>query len=329
MNCTVSIDWLTFSVKSDTTPQEVIKYYLRMDEALFEDQGYGLMGYSQMLSFKNILVCYDARRKDGSARDDMGICVSMSGSGCRVFEQMTKWTAEDDISPFQPLFSLLISDTEVHISRLDVACDDRAGLLDVENIVELRKKGAINSRLRKSTLIDNMDGIQYEGLGVYFGSPQSNFRIRIYDKALQMQEEGHWVRVELILKGADCNDFIKHAVGAESFPALVAAVLNDKFSFIELDNPRKERCTVCSWWQQFVDSIEQVHLITREVVEHSVDEIHEWLTSQIARSLSVLRQAKGYGAIAELIDSGNKRLTARQQSIIADYRALREAALVS
>ena len=55
MKAQVSIDWLTFSIKGATDPKEVIRKWLRLDPALFQDVGYGLMGYNKVLRFGGIV----------------------------------------------------------------------------------------------------------------------------------------------------------------------------------------------------------------------------------------------------------------------------------
>lgn len=59
MKCQVLVDWLTFSVK-ETDPATVIKNYLGLDPALFQNAGYGLLGYNRVLRFSDICVCYEA-----------------------------------------------------------------------------------------------------------------------------------------------------------------------------------------------------------------------------------------------------------------------------
>ena len=92
MKCEVLINWLTFSVKKDD-PSEVIREYLGLDPALFQDTGYSLLGYNKVLRFSDICVCYEPR--ENKHFQNMGICVSMSGNGCRAFETMSKLGAED------------------------------------------------------------------------------------------------------------------------------------------------------------------------------------------------------------------------------------------
>ena len=55
MKCEVLIDWLTFSVKKND-PSEVIREYLGLDPALFQDTGYSLLGYNKVLRFSDMCV---------------------------------------------------------------------------------------------------------------------------------------------------------------------------------------------------------------------------------------------------------------------------------
>ena len=55
MKCKVMIDYLTFSLKN-WEPSDVIRGVLGMDPALFEDPGFGLLGYGQALKFSDIFV---------------------------------------------------------------------------------------------------------------------------------------------------------------------------------------------------------------------------------------------------------------------------------
>ena len=128
MKCEVLIDWLTFSVKKND-PSEVIREYLGLDPALFQDTGYSLLGYNKVLRFSDICVCYEPR--ENKHFQNMGICVSMSGNGCRAFETMSKLGAKDKQGTqsvaFPALFQLLTADETANVSRIDIACDDREG----------------------------------------------------------------------------------------------------------------------------------------------------------------------------------------------------------
>ena len=327
MKCQVLIDWLTFSIKNIQNPTEVITKYLGLDPALFQEAPYGLMGYQRILVFSDIRVLYEPR--ENQYFRDMGVCVTMSGNGCRTFETMSKLTFEGakdrqgtESTAFPVLFQLLAADENANISRIDIACDDREGYLCMDDIVRAVRENTINSRLMRRTLFQSYNGTQNSGITVYIGAPSSDFRVRIYDKALESGETGHWVRVELVMRGDNANAFGAQLTNTENVGKLAAQVINDKFSFIEKDDSNITRCTVCPWWRQFVDELESVRLVARCVVQHSVDQVRNWVEAQVGPSLAILLRTMGFGCIFELAKESCSRLSDKQQSLIADYNAL-------
>ena len=324
MKCQVLVDWLTFSVK-EQDPAKVIREYLGLDPELFQDAGYGLLGYNRVLRFSDICVCYEPRENDFFR--DMGVCVSMSGNGCRAFETMSKLTQAGQDSVFPTLFQLLAADETANVSRLDIACDDREGFLNMEEIVEKVQANEINSRMTKRSVIVSFDGTQRSGSTIYLGAPSSDFRVRIYDKALEEGVDGHWIRVELVMRHKNAAAFVAQMNSAPSVGKLAAQVVNDKFSFIERDDSNITRCTVCGWWQSFVDELESVRLVARCVIQHSVERIENWIESQVGPSLAVILNTLGWPHLFELAHAAAGRLSAWQLSLISDYNSLQTARL--
>lgn len=326
MKCQVLIDWLTFSVKKDN-PNEVIRDYLGLDPDLFRDAGYGLLGYNKVLRFSDICVCYEPRQNDYFK--DMGVCVSMSGNGCRTFETMSKLGVEDKKDgqsvAFSALFRLLAADETANVSRIDIACDDREGYLDMDQIIDKTRSNEINSRMMKRTINFSLDGIKKAGATVYIGAPTSDFRVRIYDKALEQGVEGHWVRVELVMRSANANAFVAEITNSENVGKLAAQVINDKFSFIDRDDSNITRCTVCDWWKNFVDELDKVRLVSREVIQHGVEHIRGWIESQVGPSLYVLMKTMGIFDIYNIAASAAGRITAQQEALILDLQSLATA----
>lgn len=328
MKCQVLIDWLTFSVK-EQDPDKVIQTYLGMDPSLFQDTGYSLMGYNKVKRFSDILVCSDGREDDYFK--DMGVCVSMSGNGCRTFETMSKLTLDlkdrqgTSSVAFPALFQLLVSDTDANVSRIDIACDDRAGYLDMDAILTKTQTNEVNSRMTKRSTVISFDGTQRNGATVYIGASSSSFRVRIYDKALEQGESGHWVRVELVMRSKNANAFVEQMTASENVGKLAAQVINDKFSFIERDDSNITRCSVCSWWKDFVDELEAVRLVAREVIQHTVEQIGNWVEAQVGPSLAILFQTMGWRYLFELAKDSAERLSDKQISLVTDYNSLQLA----
>lgn len=322
MKCQVLVDWLTFSVKTDQVNQ-VIEDYLGMDPALFQDTGYGLLGYQKCKSFNDIVVCYEGRENDYF--HDMGVCVSMTGNGCRTFETMSRLPDQAGSGAFPVLFKKLAGNPSVNVSRIDIACDDREGYLDMQEIIKKTYANDINSRMARRQVVVSLDGTQRDGSTVYIGAPSSDFRLRIYDKALEQGETGHWVRVEMVMRAKNATGFVDQVV-LSSVGELAARVLNDKFSFIERDDTNISRCTVCDWWSSFVDDLESVRLFARQVVRHAVEQIAAWVDNQVAPSLSIIARSLGWDYLIDLVHRGRRRTTDQQESIVSDYQALHRAA---
>ena len=323
MKCEVLIDWLTFSVKKDD-PSEVIREYLGLDPALFQDTGYSLLGYNKVLRFSDICVCYEPR--ENKHFQNMGICVSMSGNGCRAFETMSKLGAKDKQGTqsvaFPALFQLLTADETANVSRIDIACDDREGYLNMDEIIDRTRSNEINSRLLRRTINFSLNGKDKAGATVYIGAPSSEFRVRIYDKALEQGVAGHWIRVELVMRSANANAFVEDMTNSENVGKLAAQVINDKFSFIERDDSNISRCTVCDWWQNFVDELDKVRLVSRDVIQHGVERIRSWIENQVGPSLYVLMKTMGIIDIYNIAASSAGRISAQQEALIMDFQSL-------
>ena len=224
-----------------------------------------------------------------------------------------------------------------NISRIDVACDDKAGLLDMSRMiakaVDLHE---FNSRMSKVTDYRSKRGDDWAGRSLYIGSEKSSFRIRIYDKAQEQKEKGNWkenvkadwIRVEMVMKDENALGFVLEALKAESIGKLAAQVLNDKFRFIERDDVNISRCTVCDWWADFVEEVGRVVIWSRMAIQSGIDKLAGWLKFQVSSSMAVVFQA--YGAsyfYSHFIEYGGERLNPRQEALLKDFNAQRAASV--
>lgn len=327
MRCSVSVDWLTFTVKTDSV-SDVITDWLGLDPDLFQETGLSINGYMNVKRFSDILVCSQPR--ENSFFRDMGICVSMSGNGCRTFETFSRLAASPDKNgkesvSFMMLFRLINSSPDAHISRLDIACDEKEGSLNMGTIIDCVNNGEINSRLTKRTVYSQMDGRKNAGQTVYIGAPSSDFRIRIYDKAAEQQIDGHWIRVEMVLRSKNANAFVSELMKNGDIGRLAAQVLNDKLSFIVPDDTNISRCTVCVWWTAFVDELEKVHLVARCVIQHSVEKLADWIDSQVAPTLYIIAQTLGFPFVWQMAERASMRLSSKQEALIKDWNFIKAA----
>lgn len=322
MKSVATIDWCTFSVKGAEDPKAVIAQYLRIDPALFEDQPFGNYGYSKSLNFGGLMVYYAP--PEGRIMD-MGVCVSMSGKGCRIFEKHTQYE-KNGKTPFYKLFAVCHVDPMVSFTRIDLAVDDKDGYLDLDVICDAVDDDAINSRLQERHYIRGRFGKKKAGTTVYLGARKSAFNIRIYDKAKEFykrDEDGyysHWVRLEMEMRRQNANGCVAAIVNTENLGVLAAGILNDKLAFIERDDSNISRCQICKWWLDFVDMVGSISLVSKEDMVHTLEQKLDWLKRSVAPTLSLIVDAKGWFIIRDILALGLESRTPKQMALLQDYR---------
>lgn len=346
MKAEVLVDWLTFSVKTDN-PDDVIRDWLGMEPDLFESFPYGINGYLQSKRFSSIIVAFNGYGTSLFSRAEMGVCVSMSGDGCRTFERFSALG-------FNGLFEKLVEgmyevDEETgglkrkerkasscNASRIDVACDEKSGLLDMDLMFKkIMLRHEFNSRMKKPRAVLGKDGDDWDGRTLYVGSPKSDFRIRIYDKVAEQKGKGNWkknakgdwIRVEMVMKDENACGFILEAVKTESIGELAARVLNDKFRFIERDDTNISRCSVCGWWASFVEEVKSVVIWSRTVIQHPLHRVETWIRSQVSTSMAMIVMTMGFSRLRDIAEEGESRLSRRQEALVKDFNAVRAASV--
>ena len=337
MRCEVLPDWLTFTIRG-IQPHEVIRDVLGMDVALFKALPYSWKGYQDVVEFENIRIASNFREDEHFK--NMGVCVSMSGNGCRNFETMSSLggTAQEGgfSENFMKLFQYLDKrlgyegEKTVNVTRLDMASDDRSGLLDRDTIIDFVIANKINSRCKVWNLILGSKCKVKNGFTVYIGSKKSDNFVKIYDKEAEMKQNklldtGHWIRVEHTLRDKYAESFIHALVIGKPVGELVSEVLNDKFQFINHDDSNITRCSVCDWWAEFVGEVKKVRLVARRAAQHTVSQLEQWVKDQIAPSLYILQQTIGYDDLRDIILSGEQRVMddSKKLAVISHYHTVK------
>jgi DNA relaxase NicK len=353
MRAKIIIDYLTLTVhgaKSD--PHKVITSILGMDIAQFEHSNKGINFYQQSLHYNNIRVLYD-----GIHGNKMGICVTMSGKGCRAYEEYHG-------NSIMSLMDKIARNPDINITRIDIACDDKVGLLDLSKIWQYASDGNYRTRLLKRHTHESFDGKSEGAKTLYFGSRSSQYYIRIYDKAKQSKFEGentdkntdqnagqglrhsqglspatdesakadmdnklpHWVRLEISLK----SDYAMQAVGFlvlsksmnKTIGEVVSGIINAKFAFIEPDNENISRCSVADWWADFLGDIHEVEFLSKQKYSHEIDQHKKWLRESCGRVIAKVFYAVGEERFFdEILAYGNLKLSV---SDIAQIRAYQQ-----
>ena len=195
------------------------------------------------------------------------------------------------------------------------------------SIADCVESGCVNSRIRKRTIYRGFDGSDRSGTTIYIGAPSSDFRIRFYDKAKEKYKPDderyywHWVRLEMVMRGKNADGCVAAICNSDDLGLLASAILNDKLAFIERDSDSNiSRCQICRWWLDFVDAVAAVKLVEKEDVPHKLERSIDWIRNQVAPSLSLIADARGFFLIREILALGADKRTRQQQALLDDYR---------
>lgn len=325
----ILIDWFTFSVR-DMSVDSVIGWLGLRDLDWIDRPGHN--GYKSAKWYGGMWILFDGQVVETlSGLRDMGICVEFSGQGCRQYETSGNRTLEtlvNDVSNFRT----------ANITRLDVAFDDvdkeGNGLLDVMKIERLARKDIYISKFGMRSgewSCKHSDGGEKNPLAysVYFGSPRSDVRFRIYDKS---QERGgldyHWVRFELQLRRDAASNFIK-SPGTVGYK--YTGVINNYLRFItpNKNDSNRRRWASPEWWKKFLSHTEKISVFTKKDVDYNLSRLERYVFSQAGNSLVTYIKCVGWFKFREMLKAveEEKELNPNQQKLVAEYKQITEGKL--
>lgn len=251
-NNRILIDYLTFVSKCDK--KETLIKFLGLEDRTFIDTK-GWYGYSRQLYYDGIHILYDGT-------PDMGICVEMSGQGCRNFE---KYGTGD----YHEIFNYIVSNNDVNITRLDVAYDDFTGLLDFETLISDIEEENYVSRFREFPVerVYSKE-VKNRSFTIYCGSHSSEVMFRIYDKRAEQKAFNlqHWLRFEIQLRRDRANMFIKLLLEGAELQSLYAGVIRNYLRFIVRSNSdtNLSRARTAPYWDDFLGAVDSVSIFVAD-----------------------------------------------------------------
>lgn len=227
------------------------------------------------------------------------IILEMSGHGCRFLESLyeNKLNWIDFIEQFLCLEGS-------HIARLDIACDDKP---------ENGEKGLLSF----STLFRHVMQRRYISLSqyvvyssgseesMYFGSPKSDRRLRIYNKAIERGvPDEHWIRAEFQLRNEAALSFYMRSLECGSIGLAYQGMLFDYLRFTrevnEEGNTNHTRMTVTRWWRTFCGNAKKIKGFYVGGLEYNLESLERYLSNQTSSSMKTYLAAHG-GDVTELV----------------------------
>lgn len=280
------IDWISVTFKVDDYTDMLAKLEQLCGEIVVLE--YGGRGYDC-----SGVVWGSGRVYWSDKRPEMGVHVSLPSGALAQSGKNSDY-----------LLSLFRQQWGGKFTRLDLAMDDVMGVLNLDTVIGCARSRWYVSRWKQWQLNENSLG----GRTLTFGSRSSESYLRIYDKRLEQIIKSEkdtsidvsclpdvWTRVELELKDdratAAVDGILEHF---ENVGEIVSGWLYSMLDFkIEnLSDENKSRWDTSEWWVQFLGFVQKMKLVTPKKVP-SFDKLYEWVVSQVAPSLFVLKKVLG------------------------------------
>jgi hypothetical protein len=110
----------------------------------------------------------------------------------------------------------------------------------------------------------------------------------------------------------------------ENFFELVAQMINGHMAFINLDDSNISRCTMVSWWHEFLESISKIKLWSKGVIQGTFEKCLNWVIDKYAPTLAMLYDGLGAPFFRNmLIKKGRDRLSEKHKALMAEFQKQR------
>ncbi|CUW20132.1 replication initiation factor domain-containing protein [Leuconostoc gasicomitatum] len=319
----IQFDWVSLTFP-DLTSKQVINDVLSIQPDLFLERPTSQNFYTREMAFageKNIYIQDFAPIKNPETQvveQKFGTTLYLTGKGTRLFE---KALLEQNMTWHD--FFAKARQYRGHLTRLDIAINDKWGLLNMNDLVKAVQEKRFWSRSKSYAIHGNVD----DGWTVNFG--KSPFVIRAYDKHKEQASKGYDTdiqnRVELELHGDRAEQVIDHWFEHDDLVGFIFDMLYTYFWFTNesIDDKILKGARVRETIESNVEPLPAWSLLTalghkmkfiRQPKEQSVARIEKWVLESVVPSLAVLKKTGYWPEVIEAMNSAE--LSAEQQKLV-------------
>lgn len=308
----ILIDWLSFTSKIHS-PEEIISL-LGMDGCGWEVIS-GMHGYQERLYYESISIHY-------AGRADMGVWLEMSGQGCRAFETYGN-------GDYKALFSLIIEEPAVHVTRLDVAFDEYTNILDIDKLCSDTLQGRYRSKMDFYEVIQSSNG-----KSVDIGSKQSDVMIRIYDKLAERlskmrsdedkekirDEIPHWVRVETQMRDERAKEFIRLLCSGLEIGTAYTGVLRNylEYGYYREKDGKNVFCPFV-YWEKLLDGAAPLSIYVTPGVDYNLERCENYVFNSAGNAIDALIKIHGKEKFMRLLSKRKIQQNPKYINLVKKY----------
>lgn len=326
----ISLDWLSFSlpIASSVDVDRHVHYlrYILNDEfsltpgrsapvangVIYSNTGRSTRGASLKWNLPH-------ESKDGKGR----LLIQINGASLRPLNFLERID----------IVMVLLSEPNSRLTRIDLALDDYTRKITFEQLYEVQEKDNY-SGFNISGISSSKTRGKARGNTYYFGSRNSGYFLRIYDKAVETDGEINAIRFELEAKqgrSEQIGALIYGSVGysEQQLKKLFVDLITGSIDFIERrhDTTNLDRMKRLQWWQEFLDFVASVPLkFQLPKPERTLEKSRNWLNRQVCSTLAMLHEVYGENQylqiMRKLLQDGRSRFTSHHKAIIKQGQKL-------
>lgn len=308
----IVIDWMQFTIQA-VDVDTVLQGLFHVSSECCQHTPSGRFGYNNTYTYtEKIHVMYH------DSRSDMGVHILLSGSACRVLEDLISWSV---------FFDRILSFDYVKFTRIDIAIDTYRKFFD---IALLRRKiidGELVSKFRKSTYMEqlNVANGNAESASLKFGSMSSDIYIVFYDKLAERHNAGYtvsdsvdfWVRTELRFKHDLATKLVTLIVqNGYVIGSFIYEILYNYIDFKDYDpsDKTKSRWETSQFWLDFLGTVGKLS-IAPKAQQTTIERKRNYVDNYMCKLMTMLRVVDN-DFYDDIFKKGFERITQQDLDII-------------
>lgn len=272
--------------------RHIIEDVLRLKMKYFVQEDHGFYSYSSMYVLGDVTVMT-------SPAEEKGVLLELKGKGCRQFEAYLNGQKRNWYEFFRQCL-----DEDAVFKRIDLAINDRAGILDITFLCDKCDRGECISvfrsfkAYRSGELVRNREENKASmGVTLYIGSMQSDLYFCIYEKDYEkLVKQGVPIedaeiknRFEIRLKNDRAYHAVYDLVSGENPENTAFGIINRYVRFVDRDDSKpREDWPLNQMWAVFIGAHRERLKLTTAPEPYTVQKTLNWLSHQVAPSWKML-----------------------------------------
>lgn len=269
--------------------KHIVEDVLRLKLSYMLHEDYGFYSYSEHYCMGDIFVLV-------SGEEEKGVLVELKGRGCRQFEN---YLLAQERSWYEFFMDALVEGGAM--KRLDLAINDKVGILNIPNLTEKCRNEECVSVFRsfknyRSGELVRRDEKECMGNTLYIGSLQSEVYFCIYEKDYEQYKKNNIPiedaevknRFEIRLKNERAYYAIRDLMYYDNPESTAFKIINRYIRFVD----KEDKKTRSDWklnneWAWFIGENRESMKLTTKPEPYSFKKTLNWISRQVAPTLKM------------------------------------------